>query len=77
MRLAPGDTLLVYTDGISEARNREDLEFGEQRLVHSAERRRGAPVVELVQGCLDDLAVFRNGVTRRDDLTLLALRRRG
>jgi sigma-B regulation protein RsbU (phosphoserine phosphatase) len=73
--LASGDTLLLYTDGLSEARDRSDQEFGEERLVRAAQCRQGAPLLELVQGCLDELATFRDGVACHDDLTLLALRR--
>jgi sigma-B regulation protein RsbU (phosphoserine phosphatase) len=73
--LESGDTLVLYTDGLSEARDRSEHEFGEERLVRAAQRRQGAPLLELVQGCLDELAAFRGGVARHDDLTLLALRR--
>jgi len=75
LSLAPGDTLLLYTDGVSESRNRVDAEFGEDGLRRVVERRRNAPVLELVQSCLDELATFRAGVPRHDDITLLALRR--
>jgi sigma-B regulation protein RsbU (phosphoserine phosphatase) len=77
LQMAPGDTLLLYTDGVSEARNRANEEFGGERLARSASARREAPVFDMVQGCLDDLAAFRAGVPRHDDITLLALRRSG
>jgi sigma-B regulation protein RsbU (phosphoserine phosphatase) len=77
LHMAAGDTLLLYTDGISEARNRAGEEFGAERLARAALARRTAPALELIQGCLDDLAAFRAGVPAHDDMTLLALRRAG
>ena len=73
--LAPGDTLVIYTDGVSEAANPQGEEYGETRLVRAMEQRRTASPIELIQGSLDDLTTFRNGSARADDVTLLALRR--
>jgi sigma-B regulation protein RsbU (phosphoserine phosphatase) len=73
--LAPGDTLVLYTDGVSESRGRDGSEFGAERVARAAESRRTLRPFDLVQGCLDEVASFRAGTPRRDDLTLLALRR--
>ena len=74
--MGPGDLLLVYTDGITEAVNPEEEEFGLDRLADLARRHRGAPLAELrreIEAALDD---FARGVPYADDRTLLFLRRR-
>ncbi len=73
--LEPGDALLVYTDGMSESRDRSGAEFGQERVERAAASRRMLAPFELIQGCLDDVTAFRAGTPRHDDLTLLALRR--
>lgn len=75
LRLAPGETLLLYTDGVTEARDRSDGEYGVDRLGQAAARGRAGTAPELLRACLEDLAAFRAGAPRQDDVTLLALRR--
>ena len=74
LRLAPGDALVLYTDGVTEARRRGEL-FGEDRLVRTlaaaADRR---PQV-LVDAVRDAVAAFADRLT--DDVDVLALRRLG
>jgi phosphoserine phosphatase RsbU/P len=69
--LQPGDSLVIYTDGLSEASDGGGLEYGRDRLVASALAHRHADVPALVTSCLADLSGFR----RHDDATLFALRR--
>jgi phosphoserine phosphatase RsbU/P len=74
--LGPGDLLLVYTDGITEAANPDEEEFGLDRLVDLAGRLRGVPLPQLrttIETALDE---FVRGVPYLDDRTLLFLRRR-
>jgi sigma-B regulation protein RsbU (phosphoserine phosphatase) len=73
--LAPGDVLLLYTDGVSESRDRDGNEFGAEGITRAVLSRRTRRPLEIVQGSLDDLVAFRAGTPRRDDLTLLVLRR--
>jgi sigma-B regulation protein RsbU (phosphoserine phosphatase) len=75
LRLTRHDTLLIYTDGVSEARDRDGREFGAEGIARIAQARSGRPPFELVQACIDAMTAFRAGTPRRDDLTLLALRR--
>ena len=74
VRLAPGDTLLFYTDGLLEAQDATDAQYGIERLsalAASANRRPKA----MVDACLRDLAAFRGAAGSNDDLTILAVSR--
>ena len=76
VQLHPGDTLFLYTDGLSEARNHED-EYGVDRLTELMRKHGRLCPTELVSVCLNDLAAFTGTTPRSDDLTLLALQRTG
>lgn len=76
LQLESGDTLFLYTDGLSEARNQDD-EYGVDRVAELMKRHRHLCPTELVSACLDDLAAFTGRTARTDDLTVLALQRIG
>lgn len=76
VQLEPGDTLFLYTDGLSEARNASD-EYGVDRVAHLVRQQSARGPAELVGACLADLRAFESGGPRLDDLTLLAIRRAG
>ena len=71
--LRPGDTLLICSDGVTEAGIESGEEFGEARL--EAELRAGASktAAQLVQSIIDAVSRF-SGVTRSDDVTVVAVR---
>ena len=72
--LSPGDTVVLYTDGVSEASNRDGEEYGVEalrRLV--AEQQPPCCPSKLVQACKQRLAAFRGAEERADDETLLAI----
>lgn len=73
--MGPGDLLLVYTDGITEAVDPEEEEFGLDRLSDLAQRHRAAPLAELRRAVEEALDDFVRGVPYADDRTLLFLRR--
>jgi phosphoserine phosphatase RsbU/P len=75
MILGSGDTLLLYTDGLTEARNAASEEYGVLRIQENARRRYGAAPDALIAGCLCDLRGFTAGAKFADDVTLLALNR--
>lgn len=79
LQLAGGENLLLYTDGLSEARNASGAEYGSARLAGlAAEHASGeAGPPALVSACLEDLAAFRSGARRHDDLTLMVIQRVG
>jgi sigma-B regulation protein RsbU (phosphoserine phosphatase) len=76
LQLEVGDTLFLYTDGLSEARNESD-EYGVDRVMTLVRQQAARPPAELIAACLDDLRAFAGAGPRLDDLTLLAIRRRG
>jgi serine phosphatase RsbU (regulator of sigma subunit) len=74
VQLEPGDLLVLYTDGISEAANDREEEFGEQRLVAVLARHRGLPVAVILVRVFDEVARFMNGAQPKDDMTLAVVR---
>lgn len=70
-----GDSLLIYTDGLTEARNAADEEYGLHRVRAIADGHGTKPPADLISNCLTDLRNFTAGAKQADDLTLLALQR--
>jgi sigma-B regulation protein RsbU (phosphoserine phosphatase) len=75
LSLAQGDTLFLYTDGLTESRNSAGQEYGLQRIRALAARHTGMEPDGLIAKCLEDLLGFGEGLKQTDDLTLLAVRR--
>ncbi len=73
--LEPGDMLVLYTDGVSEARDPGGREYGHERLGAAAKWGRGP--ADAVKACLEDWGAFRGAVPPADDVTLMVLRRMG
>jgi sigma-B regulation protein RsbU (phosphoserine phosphatase) len=73
LRLAPGDTMVLYSDGITEAMDAGRKQYGLQRLCAEVERLHAAPVTELRDQIID--SVMRWQATQRDDLTLMVIRK--
>jgi serine phosphatase RsbU (regulator of sigma subunit) len=71
--LFEGDTLVLYTDGVTEAFNSDGDEFGEQRLVEALHRHCHLPPHAMVSSVLDDVKHFSAG-EQHDDITLMVAR---
>jgi sigma-B regulation protein RsbU (phosphoserine phosphatase) len=71
--LGKGDRLLLYTDGLSEARNHHDREYGSERLPACLGECQHLPAVALVKKLLDDVSEFSSVRPRSDDLTVMAI----
>ena len=74
-RLLPGDALIMYTDGITDARNRLGEDFGEERLLEMVERlpeRLSAD--EMIRAIADEVTRFSDGADQMDDITLVVLK---
>jgi len=74
VRLGPGDVLLLYTDGWTEAAQGEE-EFGIGRAAAALRQAAARPLPELLAACREEMERFLDGGRRGDDLTLLAVRR--
>jgi serine phosphatase RsbU (regulator of sigma subunit)/putative methionine-R-sulfoxide reductase with GAF domain len=71
--LNPGDCLVLYTDGVSEAFNLKDQMYGEgrlQRVLQTTVGKRASEVLEILEA---DLIEFRDGAPLSDDTTILAI----
>jgi sigma-B regulation protein RsbU (phosphoserine phosphatase) len=77
MLLEPADSLILYTDGLTEARNSADREYGEERLQQLASSSRILSPEKMISAILEDLDAFRGNTPKPDDLTILVLRRTG
>ncbi len=73
IRLAPGDVLLAYTDGVTEAMDRDGVLYSDERLLAYASSASGQNVRELVAGLMKEIDSYSKGV-RSDDTTLLAVK---
>jgi len=72
---APGDRLLLYTDGVTEAENALEEEFGEGRLTRFLDAHRADTDRGLLDGVLANVLLHGQGVKPRDDMTLMVLGR--
>lgn len=73
VELAPGDTLVLYTDGVVEARSAEGEEFGEARLLQATRPHGGEPVGTILERIVRAVREFSPG-EQADDLTLVVAR---
>lgn len=69
-----GDTLTIYTDGITEAINPREDEWGEQGLLDTILKQTSPTAASSLQGILSTLKTFTSGTAQVDDMTLLILR---
>jgi sigma-B regulation protein RsbU (phosphoserine phosphatase) len=77
LKLESGDLLVAFSDGVTEARNSDGEEFGEERLLACIESHRELAPSALLDCLLETVQQFSAGAARRDDLTVLVLRYSG
>jgi sigma-B regulation protein RsbU (phosphoserine phosphatase) len=77
LTLAPGEALVLYSDGATDARDVAGDLFGSDRLARVVERLAGQPAEAIVSGIGTAVDAFAAGAAQEDDLTLLVLRYRG
>jgi phosphoserine phosphatase RsbU/P len=73
LAVAPGDVLVLYTDGVSEAWDGQDA-YGRARLAAQVEAHAALPVTELAERLLQDLDAFLKGGEPDDDVTLVVVK---
>jgi sigma-B regulation protein RsbU (phosphoserine phosphatase) len=71
--LEPGDRLIIFSDGVPDATNGSDQQFGYERFAAFLSRYERSPVEELVQGLAVDIAEWCGEAAAFDDLTMLAI----
>jgi serine phosphatase RsbU (regulator of sigma subunit) len=74
--LEPGDCIILYTDGVTDAWDSDKQMYGKSRLVETARAHRQQPAVDLAQAIDGDVAAFVGDAAQFDDLTLLVVRRK-
>jgi sigma-B regulation protein RsbU (phosphoserine phosphatase) len=75
IQLKPGDSLILYTDGITEAMNSDRHLFSAERIEETLDQRTpGVNAQQLTKTILDGVAAFVSGATQNDDITLVVIR---
>jgi phosphoserine phosphatase RsbU/P len=75
VKLGAGDMLVLYTDGITEETNSSEIELGSAGLMDLARSLAAESPVQMMRGLLSGIVAFRGDAPRRDDDTLVVLRR--
>ncbi len=68
-----GDKLFVYTDGVAEATNSNNVLYGTERMIDSLNKAKDKPVKELLESVHDDVDAFAGEAEQFDDITMLTL----
>ncbi len=72
---SPGDSLVLYTDGVTEAPNEEEKEYSSARLADVVRALHSRPAREINDGILESVRRFTGDALQRDDLTLVTVKR--
>jgi sigma-B regulation protein RsbU (phosphoserine phosphatase) len=73
--LNPGDLMVLYSDGVTEAANHAEDFFGDERLAATLTRVAGADEQTAVSALANDVKAFADGYRQSDDITIVAVRR--
>ena len=73
IKLEPGDRILLYTDGVTEAHDLTNGLYGEGRLDEVLEKTRECPGDQVLDSILEDIKAFSQGVPQFDDITMVVL----
>jgi sigma-B regulation protein RsbU (phosphoserine phosphatase) len=77
LTLQPGDTLFLYTDGVTESKNSRDDLYGESQLLYDLQHGPREKLADLIHYIRDRVAQHADGAAQSDDVTMLALTYRG
>jgi sigma-B regulation protein RsbU (phosphoserine phosphatase) len=77
IQLQPGDGIFLYTDGVSEAEDVVENQFGEERIEALLAEKRSGSVEEIIRTAFRQVATFAAGAPQHDDITAMALRYEG
>ncbi|MFQ5584325.1 MAG: SpoIIE family protein phosphatase, partial [Calditrichia bacterium] len=76
LKLEVGDNIILFTDGLTEARNAEGDEYGEERLIKVMENAHAYSAVEIKEIILEDVLNFVGNSPLHDDLTFIVMKRK-
>lgn len=74
-RLGKGDVLVIYSDGVTEATDRAEEEYGEERLIEIVRQRRAESADAIVNAVTESVSRFAAGAPQADDITLIVAKR--
>jgi sigma-B regulation protein RsbU (phosphoserine phosphatase) len=74
LKLEPGDILVGFTDGISEAMNSQDEEWGEERLLPALQLYADQSAAEIIPSVMAAADIFVDGAPQHDDMTLVVMK---
>ena len=77
LQLRPGDTIFLYTDGVTEAKDPRDRQYGEQALREALRKVAGLDPTSIIHSVREDLRRHAGDAPQSDDVTMLALTFRG
>lgn len=74
-KLGPQETLIIYTDGVTEAIDKNDNLYGDDRFVKLLSSKQFKSAKDLTSAIIDDISNFADGAEQFDDITILVLKR--
>lgn len=77
LRLAPGDRVVIYSDGVTEAQNQKREFFGKKRLNEILKAHAGESCSAIHEAILESVTAFTEGAPQSDDITVVVLEYRG
>jgi sigma-B regulation protein RsbU (phosphoserine phosphatase) len=77
MTLRSGEALVLYTDGVTEAKNPESEDYSEDRLEACLKRAAHASVQEIIDAVMSEVTTFASTAPQADDITMMVLRYKG
>jgi serine phosphatase RsbU (regulator of sigma subunit)/uncharacterized membrane protein YecN with MAPEG domain len=75
VQIQPGDLLLLYTDGVTEAQNAANEEYGDDRLITTGQQNKGRLASEIQEAILASIDDFVGSAPQFDDITLMVVLR--
>jgi sigma-B regulation protein RsbU (phosphoserine phosphatase) len=74
VQLTTGETVVIFSDGVSEALNSAGEEFGDDRLQAAVQEAGDAPAMALVERLVGVVRTFTKGAAQSDDITVMVIR---
>ena len=75
VRVEENDIIIFYTDGVTEAVNKNNEEFGEERLIKLLKENRNGSAEEILNKIKDSIIEFSKDIAQYDDITMIVLKK--